>query len=50
MDAVADRDYIAEFLAGQPCSHALLSAGADLALWAREFGFVEFSDAFATGS
>jgi len=52
MDAVADRDYIAEFLAaaavlGMHCSRL----AADLALWATaEFGFVEFSDAFATGS
>jgi len=52
MDAVADRDYILEFL-----SHAailgmhLSRLSADLTLWATaEFGFVEFSDAFATGS
>jgi argininosuccinate lyase len=52
MDAVADRDYILEFL-----SHAailgmhLSRLSADLTLWASaEFGFVEFSDAFATGS
>ena len=52
MDAVADRDYVLEFLAaaavlGMHCSRL----AADLALWATaEFGFVEFSDAFATGS
>jgi len=52
MDAVADRDYVIEFLAaaavlGMHCSRL----AADLALWATaEFGFVEFSDAFATGS
>ncbi len=52
MDAVADRDFIIEFLAhaailGMHCSRL----SADLALWATvEFGFVEFSDAFATGS
>jgi argininosuccinate lyase len=52
MDAVADRDYIIEFLAaaavlGMHCSRL----AADLTLWATaEFGFVEFSDAFATGS
>jgi argininosuccinate lyase len=52
MDAVADRDYIIEFLAagsvlGMHCSRL----AADLQLWATaEFGFVEFSDAFATGS
>jgi argininosuccinate lyase len=52
MDAVADRDYILEFL-----SHAailgmhLSRLSADLTLWATaEFSFVEFSDAFATGS
>jgi argininosuccinate lyase len=52
MDAVADRDYVLEFLAhaavlGMHCSRLT----ADLTLWATaEFGFVEFSDAFATGS
>jgi len=52
MDAVADRDHIVEFLAaaavlGMHCSRL----AADLTLWATsEFGFVEFSDAFATGS
>jgi argininosuccinate lyase len=52
MDAVADRDYILEFLAaaavlGMHCSRL----AADLTLWATsEFGFVEFADAFATGS
>ncbi|HEV8437176.1 MAG TPA: argininosuccinate lyase [Methylomirabilota bacterium] len=52
MDAVADRDFILEFL-----SHAAITGMhlsrlcADLTLWATtEFGFVEFSDAFATGS
>jgi argininosuccinate lyase len=52
MDAVADRDYVAEFLShaailGMHCSRL----AADLTLWATaEFGFVEFSEAFATGS
>jgi argininosuccinate lyase len=52
MDAVADRDFVLEFL-----SHAaifgmhLSRLATDLTLWATtEFGFVEFSDAFATGS
>ncbi len=52
MDAVSDRDFILEFLA-----HAAILGmhgsrlAADLTLWATaEFGFVEFSDAFATGS
>jgi argininosuccinate lyase len=52
MDAVADRDFVLEFLAhaailGMHCSRL----AADLTLWATaEFGFVEFADAFATGS
>jgi argininosuccinate lyase len=52
LDAVSDRDHVIEFLAaaaviGMHCSRL---AG-DLTLWAtHEFGFVEFSDAFATGS
>jgi len=52
MDAVADRDFVLEFLAhaailGAHCSRLT----ADLTLWATvEFGFVEFADAFATGS
>jgi argininosuccinate lyase len=52
MDAVADRDYILEFLSaaamlGMHCSRL----ATDLTLWATsEFGFVEFADAFATGS
>jgi argininosuccinate lyase len=52
LDAVSDRDYVVEFLAaaaitGMHCSRL----AADLTLWATaEFGFVEFSDAFATGS
>jgi argininosuccinate lyase len=52
MDAVADRDFILEFLAGASILGMHLSRlCADLTLWATaEFGFVEFSDAFATGS
>ena len=52
LDAVSDRDYVLEFLAaagivGMHCSRL----AADLTLWATaEFGFVEFADAFATGS
>jgi argininosuccinate lyase len=52
LDAVSDRDHVVEFLAasailGMHCSRL----AADLTLWATsEFGFVEFSDAFATGS
>ncbi len=52
MDAVADRDFVLEFLAAAAILGMHLSRlGADLTLWATaEFGFVEFSDAFATGS
>ena len=52
LDAVSDRDYIIEFLAAAAILGMHLSRlGADLTLWATaEFGFVEFSDAFATGS
>jgi argininosuccinate lyase len=52
MDAVADRDFILEFLAAAAILGMHLSRlAADLTLWATsEFGFVEFSDAFATGS
>jgi argininosuccinate lyase len=52
MDAVADRDFILEFLAHAAILGMHLSRlSTDLTLWATaEFGFVEFSDAFATGS
>ena len=52
LDAVSDRDYILEFLAAGALAGMHLSRlAADLTLWATaEFGFVEFSDAFATGS
>ncbi len=52
MDAVSDRDFIVEFLAhGAVLGMHLSRLAADLTLWASsEFGFVEFSDAFATGS
>ena len=52
MDAVADRDFILEFLSHAAITGMHLSRlSADLTLWATaEFGFVEFSDAFATGS
>ena len=52
LDAVSDRDYVLEFLAAGALAgmHFSRLAG-DLTLWATaEFGFVEFSDAFATGS
>jgi argininosuccinate lyase len=52
LDAVSDRDTLLEFLAAGAITGMHLSRlAADLTLWATaEFGFVEFSDAFATGS
>src|SRR5262245_9127060 len=52
LDAVSDRDYLVEFLSAAAITGVHLSRlAADLTLWATaEFGFVEFSDAFATGS
>jgi len=52
LDAVSDRDFLIEFLAAAAILGMHLSRLAtDLALWATaEFGFVEFPDAFATGS
>ena len=52
LDAVSDRDYVLEFLAAAAITGMHLSRlAADLTLWATaEFGFVEFADAFATGS
>jgi argininosuccinate lyase len=52
LDAVSDRDYLVEFLSAAAITGMHLSRlAADLTLWATaEFGFVEFSDAFATGS
>jgi len=52
MDAVSDRDFILEFLAHAAilATHVSRLAG-ELCLWSTaEFGFVEFPDAFATGS
>jgi len=52
LDAVSDRDYLLEFLGAAAITGVHLSRlAADLTLWATaEFGFVEFADAFATGS
>jgi argininosuccinate lyase len=52
LDAVSDRDYLLEFLGAAAIAGMHLSRlAADLTLWATaEFGFVEFADAFATGS
>jgi argininosuccinate lyase len=52
LDSVSDRDALLEFLAAGAIAGMHLSRlAADLTLWATaEFGFVEFADAFATGS
>jgi argininosuccinate lyase len=52
IDAVADRDAAAEFLAAAAIAMVHLSRlGEEIVLWAsEEFGFVELPDAFATGS
>ncbi len=52
IDAVSDRDFLLEFLAaGAILGMHLSRLATDLTLWATaEFGFVEFPDAFATGS
>lgn len=52
MDAIADRDYIAELLFGiSLCGVHLSRLSEDLILWcSAEFGFVSLSDAHTTGS
>jgi argininosuccinate lyase len=52
LDAVSDRDFVAEFLFCLAMIGMHLSRlGEDLILWSTsEFGFVEFSDEFSTGS
>jgi argininosuccinate lyase len=52
MDAVSDRDFVAEFLFWAALLQTHLSHLAeDLILWSSaEFGFVELDDAYATGS
>lgn len=52
MDAVGDRDYIAEFLSWAALTQVHLSRLAeDLILYSsREFGFVEIAEAYSTGS
>jgi argininosuccinate lyase len=52
LDAVSDRDYVLEYLSAAAITGMHLSRlAADLTLWATaEFGFVEFADAWATGS
>jgi argininosuccinate lyase len=52
MDAVSDRDYLLEFLSWAAITQIHLSRLAeDLIIYSsQEFGFVEFDDAYATGS
>ena len=52
MDAVSSRDYIIEFLSGGAILMMHLSRlSEELVLWSStEFGFIEFSDAYSTGS
>jgi len=52
LDAVADRDYIAEFISWAAISQTHLSSLAeDLIIYSsNEFGFVELDDAYSTGS
>ena len=52
MDAVADRDFAAEFLfVAALCGVHLSRLGEEVVLWTtQEFGWVELDDAFATGS
>jgi argininosuccinate lyase len=52
MDAVADRDFVAEFLFVASLAGVHLSRlGEEVVLWtSQEFGWVELDDAFATGS
>jgi len=52
IDAVGDRDFVAEFLFCLAMIGLHLSRlSEDLIIWStKEFGFVEFSDAFSTGS
>jgi argininosuccinate lyase len=52
LDAVADRDFLVEAVAALACCAVHLSrVGEELVLWSsQEFGFVQMSDAFTTGS
>ena len=52
MDAVADRDFMLEFLAAASiCMVHFSRLAEELVLWATsEFGFIELPDAFSTGS
>lgn len=52
MDSVSDRDYMLEFLSSGAITMMHVSRlGEELVLWSTtEFGFIELSDAFCTGS
>src|SRR5215208_699686 len=52
IDAVANRDFVLDFLAAAAtCATHLSRLGAELVLWSsEEFGFVELSDAWTSGS
>ncbi len=52
IDAVSDRDFVAEFLAcAAICMMHLSRLSEEIVLWSTaEFGFIELDDAFATGS
>jgi argininosuccinate lyase len=52
IDAVSDRDFVAEFLAcAALCAMHLSRLAEEIVLWSStEFGFIEIDDAFATGS
>jgi argininosuccinate lyase len=52
LDAVADRDFLVESVAALAnCAIHLSRIGEELVLWSsQEFGFVQMSDAFTTGS
>src|SRR5207253_9283836 len=52
IDAVSDRDFVGDFLYSLAMIGIHLSRfSEDLIIWSTsEFGFIEFSDAFATGS
>ncbi|MCJ7492146.1 MAG: argininosuccinate lyase [Dehalococcoidia bacterium] len=52
IDAVSDRDFVAEFLAcAAICAMHLSRLAEEIVLWSTaEFGFMEIDDAFATGS
>ena len=52
IDAVSDRDFVAEFLAcAAICSSHISRLAEEIVLWSTaEFAFIELDDAFATGS